>query len=118
MKLTIGTSRLDRLRSSRPGFIEGGVLPPNGGNFVRLAGGRRSSFPVKDDAGYIGYLTDDEDDSGGVCSTVARRRRELLGSESDVSFSSCMMMIVTICGLLLLFLFAVSSWGVPPPRRL
>jgi hypothetical protein len=49
---------------------------------------------------------------------VARRRRELLGSDSDVSFSSCMMMIVTICGLLLLFLFAVSSWGVPPPRRL
>ena len=137
MKLTIGTSRLNRLRSSRPGFIEGGV-PAVGGGGGRLV--RRSTFPVKDDAGYIGYLTDDEDDmvsgdggsgcgggcgggcgsgcgSGSICSTVARRRRELLASESDVSFSNCMMMIIMICGLLLLFLFAVSSWGVPPPRR-
>ena len=172
MKLTIGTSRLNRLRSSRPGFIEGGVPPPNGGSrgvpppnggysFYwrgvgeggggrlvggdgggrlvggeggggRLVGDKRSTFPIKDDAGYIGYLTDYEDDmvsdggcgrdggrdGGSICSTVTRRRRELLASDSDVSFSNCMMMIITICGLLLLFLFAVSSWGVPPPRRL
>jgi hypothetical protein len=79
---------------------------------------RRSSFPIKDDAGYIGYLTDDEHEvvSGG--STVVRRRRELLGSDADVSFSNCMLMMITVCGLLMLFLFAVSPWGVPPPRRL
>ncbi len=45
-----------------------------------------------------------------------RRRRELLGS--DISFSDCMFMMITVCGLLMLFLFAVSPWGVPPPRRL
>jgi hypothetical protein len=45
-----------------------------------------------------------------------RRRQELLGS--DMSFSSCLMLFVTVCGLLLLFLFAASPWGIPPPRRL
>ena len=121
----------------RPAFMEplaGGVPPPIGEashrsvateclNFGRLAaGGRRSSFPVKDDAGYIGYLTDDDDmvssDEGSVVNMVSRRRRQLLGSDADVSFSNCMMMIIMICGLLMLFLFAVSPWGVPPPRRL
>jgi hypothetical protein len=88
---------------------------------------RRSSFPLKDDAGYIGYLTDDESgggggssdegDSGGMMmSVVDRRRRELVGS--DLSFSGCMFMMITVGGLLMLFLFAVSPWGVPPPRRL
>ena len=121
-----------------------GVPPPNGGSCARLAGGgevgllaggggegqlvggagiirRRSSFPIKDDAGYIGYLTDDEEDivvSGGASTVVARRRRELLGSDADVSFSGCLFMMITVCGLLMLFLFAVSPWGVPPPRRL
>ena len=80
-----------------------------------------SSFPIKDDAGYIGYLTDDEEDivvSDGASTVVARRRRELLGSNADVSFSGCLFMMITVCGLLMLFLFAVSPWGVPPPRRL
>jgi len=120
-----------------------GVPPPNGGScdallasfgksrteYARLAGGagtirRRSPFPLKDDAGYIGYLTDDEEDtavvsgSGDGASTVARRRRELLGSDADMSFSNCLFMMITVCGLLMLFLFAVSPWGVPPPRRL
>ena len=108
---------------SRPPFMEG--IPPGGPPGGRS---RRSTFPVKDDAGYIGYLTDDEDNmvssggsggSGGyLSSTVARRRRELLGSDADVSFSNCMLMMITVCGLLMLFLFAVSPWGVPPPRRL
>ena len=126
-----------------------GGPPPNGGNYVRLVGdggsvvggrggvgdgrggvgdGRgavrmrrssSSSFPIKDDAGYIGYLSDDE--SGGDASDVmmkvlSRRRRELMGS--DMSFSGCMFMMIAACGLLMLFLFAASPWGVPPPRRL
>jgi hypothetical protein len=146
----------------RPAFMEplGGVPPPNGGSYARLAGGvssvgvpprdggfkrvpasedvvssgvgygggycgelmkrSSSSFPIKDDAGYIGYLSDDESGGGDrhCDSTVARRRRELLGSNADVSFSGCLFMMITVCGLLMLFLFAVSPWGVPPPRRL
>ena len=133
---------------SRPAFMEPmpprggpqgvpqGVPPPNGGNYVRLAGGgagdggalrmirrRSSSFPLKDDAGYIGYLSDDEsaggsgdEGEGGVMSIVDRRRRELIGS--DISFSGCMLMMITVCGLLMLFIFAASPWGIPPPRRL
>ena len=81
---------------------------------------RSSSFPLKDDAGYIGYLTDDDESGsssgsgeGDVRSVVDRRRRELMGS--DISFSGCMFMMITVCGLLMLFLFAASPWGVPPP---
>jgi hypothetical protein len=120
-----------------------GVPPPHDGNYVRLVEGggggggggggalqlnkrkRSSSFPLKDDAGYIGYLTDDDDDDddsgsssgsgeGDVMSVVGRRRRELIGP--DISFSGCMFMMITVCGLLMLFIFAVSPWGVPPPR--
>jgi hypothetical protein len=66
-------------------------------------------------------LSDDESvggtgDEGDVLNVVHRRRRELIGS--DISFSDCMFMIITVGGLLMLFLFAVSPWGVPPPRRL
>jgi len=129
-----------------------GVPPPNGGKGVppprdgyergELGGGgegvtgcagagplrvmRRcrssSSFPLKDDAGYIGYLSDDESvggsggEGGDVMRVVERRRRELLGS--DISFSGCMFMMIMVGGLLMLFMFAVSPWGVPPPRRL
>jgi hypothetical protein len=80
-----------------------------------------SSFPLKDDAGYIGYLSDDESvrengDDGDVMRVVHRRRRELLGS--DISFSNCLLLMITVGGLLMLFMFAVSPWGVPPPRRL
>lgn len=137
-----------KIMEVRPAFMEPlppGGPPPNGGNYVRLVGGvgsvvggrggvgdgrgavriRRSSssssssFPIKDDAGYIGYLSDDE--SGGDASDVmmkvlSRRRRELMGS--DMSFSGCMFMMIAACGLLMLFLFAASPWGVPPPRRL
>lgn len=131
---------------SRPAFMEPleGVPPPRDGNYVRLVGGgegvtggdsgggsgaalrmirrRSSSFPLKNDAGYIGYLSDDEsmwrsDDEGGdIMRVVERRRRGLLGS--DISFSGCMFMMIMVCGLLMLFMFAVSPWGVPPPRRL
>jgi hypothetical protein len=144
---------------SRPAFMEPlvgvplgvplGVPPPRDGNYVRLVGGggglgggggggvgmRRSSFPIKDDAEYIGYLSDDDESGGGgggggggsgdegeeggrgmMMSVVDRRRRELVGS--DLSFSGCMLMMITVGGLLMLFIFAVSPWGVPPPRRL
>ena len=78
---------------------------------------RSSSFPLKDDAGYIGYLSDDEGEGDGtMMSVVERRRRELLGS--DISFSNCLLLMITVGGLLMLFMFAVSPWGVPPPRRL
>jgi hypothetical protein len=100
--------------------------PPRDGVALQLNKRKRSSsFPLKDDAGYIGYLTDDDEsgsssggsgDEGDVKSVVDRRRRELIGS--DISFSACMFMMFTACGLLMLFLFAVSPWGVPPPRRL
>ena len=110
-----------------------GVPPPNGGrrlageDVVSVEGGdgvvrRRSLSPVplKDNARYnVGYLTDDEDDAGhgnnhGSAAVISRRRRELLGS--DLSFTGCLFMFVGVTCLLMLFLFAVSPWGIPPPR--
>jgi hypothetical protein len=114
-----------------------GLPPPYGGNYVRtvrcgggVTGGggvlrkrRSSAFPIKEDAGYIGYLSDDEGkqtvdeegkEKGDTLSVVSRRRQELLGS--DISFSSCLAILVTVGCLLMLFLFAASPWGVPPPR--
>ena len=108
----------------RPAFMEPLVgVPPRDGGALRMIRRRSSSFPLKDDAGYIGYLSDDEsaggsgdEGEGGLMSIVDRRRRELIGS--DISFSGCMLMMITVGGLLMLFLFAVSPWGIPPPRRL
>jgi len=96
-------------KRSRPAFME--PLP----SFNSLSSSASSSFPLKDDAGYIGYLTDGEEEADED-SVIRRRRRKLLGS--DVSFSACMLMMIIACGLLMLFLFAVSPWGIPPPRRL
>jgi hypothetical protein len=77
-------------KRSRPAFME--PLP----SFIS------SSALFQDDAGYIGYLTDDESGGGEVMNIVERRRRELVGS--DVSFSACMlMMIIVACGLLMLW---------------
>ena len=77
-------------KRSRPAFME--PLP----TFIS------SSASFQDDAGYIGYLTDDESGGGEVMNIVERRRRELIGS--DVSFSACMlMMIIVACGLLMLW---------------
>lgn len=111
------------------GHYRRGIIVSNDNRAVRMMR-RSSSFPIKDDAGYIGYLSDDDGSSessesserGGDASDVVmmkvlnRRRRELMGS--DISFSDCMFMMVAVGGLLLLFLFAASPWGVPPPRRL
>jgi len=120
---SFGKSRTEYARLAGGGGGAGGRLAGGGGGCITK---RKLSFPLKDDAGYIGYLTDDEEDTavvsgsgdGDGASTVARRRRELLGSDADMSFSNCLFMMITVCGLLMLFLFAVSPWGVPPPRRL
>ena len=92
-----------------------GIIVSNDNRAVRMRK-RSSSFPIKDDAGYIGYLSDDESGGDVMMKVLNRRRRELMGS--DISFSDCMFMMVAVGGLLLLFLFAASPWGVPPPRRL
>jgi len=84
--------RRSKMMSVRPAFME--------------------PFPLKDDAGYIGYLSDDE--SGGDASDVmmkvlSRRRRELMGS--DISFSTCMFMMIVVVGLLMLVIWG----GFRPP---
>lgn len=101
-------SGMKKRNMERPPFIEGGVCPAAGRGRGRLA--------FKDDASYIGYLTDDESgsgsDSGGGSSTemVYRRRRdELLGNNGgfDVSFSICLFVIVAL---------VVLVWGgLRPP---
>ena len=106
------------------GELGGGGEGVTGGGPLRVMRRSRSSssFPLKDDAGYIGYLSDDEsvggsgDEGSDVMRVVHCRRRELIGS--DISFSGCMFMMIMVGGLLMLFMFAVSPWGVPPPRRL
>jgi hypothetical protein len=52
------------------------------------------SFP-SDDAGYIGYLSDQEDDD--VADVVHRRRRQLLGP--DISFTLSVLFLLLICWL-------------------
>jgi hypothetical protein len=133
-----GIHKRSHILGSRPAFMESmppRVAPHCDANYVLLTEGGRgvsalrmrrmsrssSSFPLKDDAGYIGYLTDDEnvsrDEGGGrMMRLVNCRREDLLGS--DMSFSSCLFLFITVCGLLMLFIFAVSPWGVPPPKRL
>ena len=111
---------------SRPMFIERDMMvvtaPPASVPSLRQNRRKMTTFPIKDDAGYIGYLTDDDenvsgDDAGGrMMRLVNCRRQDLLGS--DMSFSSCLFLFITVCGLLMLFIFAVSPWGVPPPKRL
>jgi hypothetical protein len=99
----------------------------SGGGGLRMRRSSSSSSPpsalLKDDAGYIGYITDDEsgsghEEEGHVMNIVRRRRSELLRTDADISFSGCLFMMITAVVLLFLFLFAVSPWGVPPPRRL
>ena len=111
-----------RLLSVRPPFIEG-VPPPRdgydgydgGGGALRMIRRRSSSFPLKDDAGYIGYLTDDESvgGSGGggddIMSVVHRRRRELLGH--DISFTMCCLLMMVVMVMVM-----VIMWGFRPPR--
>jgi hypothetical protein len=61
-------------------------------------GGGQSSFPIKDDAGYIGYLTDsDSDNRVDALSRIVRdRRRVLLGSDCDFMMTFVVMVIVVL----------------------
>jgi hypothetical protein len=72
---------------SRPPFIEKCLLQK-----------KHSSFPIKDDAGYIGYLTDS--DSGNRVTALSRivrdRRRELLGSDCDFTMTFFVMVIAVM----------------------
>jgi hypothetical protein len=79
-----------------------GVPPPHDGYKRHLM--RSSSFPLKDDAGYIGYLSDDDD----IMSVVHRRRRELLGP--DISFTMCCLLMVMV-----LMVVVMVVWGFRPP---
>ena len=125
-------------RPRRPAFMEG-VPPPNGANYVRLVEGgppgvpppnggygvrvrgdgalrmmrkRSYSFPIKDDAGYIGYLSDDDESGGsgdeGIMGMVRRQRRELLGIDGDISFSMCCLLVVIV--LMMSVAVAVAVW--------
>ena len=90
---------------------------------------RSSSFPLKDDAGYIGYLSDEEgsgagDGDGGsgsgsgsgggddIMSVVHRRRRELLGP--DISFTMCCLLMVMVMMVVMMVVWGFR-WGFRPP---
>jgi hypothetical protein len=112
-----------RLLSVRPPFMEPvvggplGVPSPHDGYERPLR--MSSSFPLKDDAGYIGYLTDDDErvgsgGSGGddIISVVHRRRRELLGP--DISFTMCCLLVLMVMMVMMLMVMMVW-WGYRPP---
>ena len=93
-----------------------GVPPPHdgyergggGGGALRMMRRRSSSFPLKDDAGYIGYLSDD----GDIMSVVHRRRRELLGP--DISFSMCCLLMMVVMMVMMVMVWGFR-WGFRPP---
>jgi hypothetical protein len=83
-----------------------GVPPPHDGYKRHLRSS--SSFPLKDDAGYIGYLSDDDD----IMSVVRRRRRELLGP--DISFTMCCLLMVMVMMVVMMVVWGFR-WGFRPP---
>jgi hypothetical protein len=86
----------------RDGIVGGGG--GGGGGGVRMAmSSRSSSFPIRNDAQYIGYLSDDEHDDGSMMmNNVEHRRRQLTGY--DISFLRCLLLFITVVALFLLFL--------------
>ena len=134
MKLTIGTSRLDTLRlRSRPAFMERDMVVPSwevwDGEQVRERMLRLRGTPTYDGGGGWGVgdvqpAEEEEEETpthygrarGGVNEVaddlIAMRRRELMGS-SDVNFTGTLILVL---GCVLLFVLAVSPWGVPPPN--
>jgi hypothetical protein len=115
-----------RYRRRRPAFMEPlvggplgvppGVPPPHDGYERPLR--MSSSFPLKDDAGYIGYLTDDDERSGGsggddIMSVVRRRRRELLGP--DISFTMCCLLVLMVMMVMMVMVWGGFRWGFRPP---
>ena len=106
---------------SRPPFMEPGVPlgvplgvpPPHDGYKGHLR--RSSSFPLKDDAGYIGYLSDEGGSGAGdgdIMSVVHRRRRELLGP--DISFTMCCLLMVMVMMVVMMVMWWFR-WGFRPP---
>ncbi len=145
MKLTIGNSRLDTLRlRSRPAFMERDMVVPSwevwDGEQSRerriryrrvpprdgVDGGVVRETPTYDGGGGwgVGDVQPAEEETptydgggarGGVNEVaddlIAMRRRELMGS--DVNFTGTLILVL---GCVLLFVLAVSPWGVPPPN--
>ena len=113
-------------RHRRPPFMEPGVPPPRDGFGLGVPPPRdgykrhlmrSSSFPLKDDAGYIGYLSDDggSDDGGDdndIMSVVQRRRRHLLGP--DISFTMCCLLMVMVMMVVVMVVWGFR-WGFRPP---
>lgn len=117
----VGSGGAYRWNRLRPAFMEPlGVPPTNSGYGVGVRGDgalrmmrkRSSSFPIKDDAGYIGYLSDDDESGGsgdeGIMGMVRRQRRELLGIDGDISFSMCCLLVVIV--LMMSVAVAVAVW--------
>jgi len=93
------------------GHYQRGIIVSNDSSALRLrmssSSSSASSFPIKDHAGYIGYLTDDDDDetgSGGgdaydvMMKVLNLRRRQLMGS--DMSFSGCLFLVIMVALLM------------------
>jgi hypothetical protein len=72
-----------------------------------------SSFPLKDDAGYIGYLSDEGGSDDDIISVVHRRRRELLGP--DISFTMCCLLMVMVLMVMMVMVWGGFRWGFRPP---
>ena len=89
-----------------------GVPPPTGGYVVEVRetptydGGGGWGVGERERGGARGGVNEVADD------LIAMRRRELMGS-SDVNFTGTMILVL---GCVLLFVLAVSPWGVPPPN--
>ena len=105
-----------RHRRRRPAFMEPlvggplGVPPPHDGYERPLR--MYSSFPLKDDAGYIGYLSDDGGSGDDIISVVHRRRRELLGP--DISFTMCCLLVLMVMMVMMVMVWGFR-WGFRPP---
>jgi hypothetical protein len=98
-----------RYSHSQPPFIEECLLRK-----------KYASFPIKRDAGYIGYLTDSESEGGegveggeggegggGVLLGMVRdNRRVLLGSDCDFTMTLFVMVVVVI--VMVVFMASVS----------
>ena len=121
----VGSGGAYRWNRLRPAFMEPlGGPPPNGGYGVGVRGDgalrmmrkMSSSFPFKDAAGYIGYLSDDDESGGsgdeGIMSMVSRRRHELLGIDGDISFSMCCLLVVIVLMMALVVVWWGGSCGV------
>jgi hypothetical protein len=93
------------------GHYRRGIIVSNDNRAVRMMrrSSSSSSFPIKDDAGYIGYLTDSNSDNRvTTLSRIVRdRRRELLGSDCD--FTMTFFAVVVVVAVVVMATVAVGS---------